>query len=387
MVSPRFGSAARHALLVVLAAATTATSGIQPAALEWASVADGVDHTHITRPAPGGRWSVHVLRVDPSRARLDVVRANGRTIGLETVSAIAARHRALAAINGGYFRIGGEFSGDSTGTLQIDGHVLSEPDRGRASVGIIRGGPADRLIFGHVVWRAHVSVAGRTRRIDGVNRARGPDDLVVFTPQFGPAALTDASGIEVVVAGGVVRDVRDRMGGSSIPADGWVVSARGSAASWLRQRARVGATLQVSMGFEPADRSRQNLWRAAEDILGAGPRLVRAGRVEITDIREKMIPRFRRETHPRTAVAVLEDGRAVLLVADGRHPPERVGMSLDDLARLLIDFGARDAINLDGGGSTTMVVNGTVMNRPSDPTGERPVSDAIIVRPRSSPAP
>jgi hypothetical protein len=323
-----------------------------------------------------------MLRVDLSRARLDVVRAHGRAVGLETVSAIASRFGALAAINGGYFRMGGEFSGDSTGALQIDGQIVSEPDRGRASLGIVRGQPADRLIFGHVEWHATVAVGGRTRRVDGINRARGPDDLVIFTPQFGPAALTDASGVEAVVAGGTIRDVRDGGGASTIPPDGSVISARGSAAAWLREAARVGEIATVTMAFRPADRSRTNPWRAAEDVLGAGPRLLREGRVQITDVREKMIPRFRRDTHPRTAVAALADGRVLLLVADGRQPPDRVGMSLDDLARLLLEFGARDAINLDGGGSSTMVLKGLVVNRPSDPTGERPVSDAIIVRPR-----
>jgi exopolysaccharide biosynthesis protein len=96
-----------------------------------------------------------------------------------------------------------------------------------------------------------------------------------------------------------------------------------------------------------------------------------------------VLPAFRGETHPRTAIASLADGRALLLVADGRHPPERVGLALDDLARLLLELGAVDAINLDGGGSTTMVIKGSIVNVPSDAAGERPVSDAIVVRPRS----
>jgi len=93
-----------------------------------------------------------------------------------------------------------------------------------------------------------------------------------------------------------------------------------------------------------------------------------------------MIPTFATDLHPRTAIASLADGRALLLVADGRRSPERVGLALEDLAKLLIELGAVDAINLDGGGSTAMVVKGTLVNFPTDPTGERPVSDAIVVR-------
>ena len=64
------------------------------------------------------------------------------------------------------------------------------------------------------------------------------------------------------------------------------------------------------------------------------------------------------------------------------QPGVSVGMTLDELARLLVEFGAVEAINLDGGGSTTMVLRGEVVNKPSDREGERPVSDAILVLPR-----
>jgi exopolysaccharide biosynthesis protein len=72
----------------------------------------------------------------------------------------------------------------------------------------------------------------------------------------------------------------------------------------------------------------------------------------------------------------------LIATVDGRQPGVSVGMSLAELASLLLEFGASDAINLDGGGSTTMVVNGKLVNSPSDQTGERPVSDAILILPR-----
>jgi exopolysaccharide biosynthesis protein len=71
-----------------------------------------------------------------------------------------------------------------------------------------------------------------------------------------------------------------------------------------------------------------------------------------------------------------------LITIDGRQPGRAIGMSFGELQALLARLGAIDALNLDGGGSTTMVVGGEVVNRPSDPTGPRPVSDAIIVIPR-----
>jgi exopolysaccharide biosynthesis protein len=365
---------------VVWIVATAAALG-QPAALPWTTVAPGIEHVHFRRAAPAeGSWNINVLRVDMSQARLDVVRARDTAIGLETVTSMAARTGAVAAINGGYFRTAGDFLGESTGVLQIDGVVWSEPDRSRAAVGIVRERRGNRLIFGHVAWQASIEAGRAKRSVDGLNRARAPHDLVVFTPEFGPATITDNSGIEAVVRSGRVVDVLDHQGSTTIPRDGFIVSARGEAREWVRRSLRQGTRVRVRTTLHPADPFRSNPWAEAEDILGAGPRLVTAGRIDVTDVRERMIPTFATDLHPRTAIGALADGRALLLVADGRRPPERVGMALDDLARLLIELGAVEAINLDGGGSTTMVVKGQVMNFPSDPTGERPVSDAIVVR-------
>src|SRR5919109_1487383 len=164
--------------------------------IDWRRVAPGVEHAHITRDAP---WNIHVLRIDPAQARLDVVHARDDAVGVETTSAIAKRHGAIAAINGGYFRMTGTFAGDSTGTLQIDGKVLSEPDRGRAAVGLLRKPGGTELVMGHVTWEGSVAVDGARRRLNGLNRARGANELVLFTPEFNETTLTDASGTEAIV--------------------------------------------------------------------------------------------------------------------------------------------------------------------------------------------
>jgi exopolysaccharide biosynthesis protein len=361
-------------LLVALVAATLAF-GAQAPAVAWRVVAPGVEHAQVTREGP---WNINLLRVDLSRARLDVVHARDDAIGLEPLSAIAARAGAIAAINGGYFRMTGTFAGDSTGTLQIDGTLLSEPDRDRAAVGLIRDANGTRLVMGHVTWQGTLTAGRRSRRLDGINRPRGTNEVVLFTPQFNDTTLTDESGTEAIVREDVVTEVREKTGGTAIPDDGFVISATGSAQQWVQQL-RPGTKVTFRASLRPADRSRTNPWPTAEDVLGAGPKLVTAGRPDITDKREKMAPTFATDRHPRTAIAQLADGRALLVVVDGRQPALSIGMTLAELATLLIEFGATEAINLDGGGSTTMVVGKEIVNRPSDVTGERPISDAILV--------
>jgi exopolysaccharide biosynthesis protein len=94
---------------------------------------------------------------------------------------------------------------------------------------------------------------------------------------------------------------------------------------------------------------------------------------------EETIPGFAEHRHPRTSIGISKDGTVVILaVVDGRTR-KSAGVSLPELANLMIGFGAYDAINMDGGGSSTMAIEGKVVNAPSDAAGERPVSDALVV--------
>ncbi|MEJ7701355.1 MAG: phosphodiester glycosidase family protein [Pyrinomonadaceae bacterium] len=94
--------------------------------------------------------------------------------------------------------------------------------------------------------------------------------------------------------------------------------------------------------------------------------------------RKKPVKSFVETRHPRTAVAKLAGDKFLMVTVDGRQPGTSVGMSLQELAEMLLKFGAVDAMNLDGGGSTTMFVGGKVINQPSDKEGERKVSDVIF---------
>lgn len=121
-------------------------------------------------------------------------------------------------------------------------------------------------------------------------------------------------------------------------------------------------------------------WRDAVTIVGCGPRLVENGRVHVTASEEEFPSDIRVGRAPRTAVGVTKDGHYLLAVVDGRQS-HSVGLTLTDWARLLVKFGVQDAINLDGGGSTDLVVNGEVQNSPSDGQ-ERAVGDALVLVPK-----
>jgi exopolysaccharide biosynthesis protein len=116
-------------------------------------------------------------------------------------------------------------------------------------------------------------------------------------------------------------------------------------------------------------------------VVGGWPRIVRNGRsvAEWADIEEGTFPAFSRTRHPRTAGGISRDGNTLyLMTVDGRRESDG-GMSLVELAHFMIGLGAYDAMNFDGGGSTTMIVDGKVVNHPSDTTGERAVGSALLV--------
>jgi exopolysaccharide biosynthesis protein len=351
-------------------------------------IAPGVEHLQMVRGYKSekeatGPWFINILRIDLNKVRLRMVHALDEAVGLETVSSMAARHGALAAVNSGYFRTTGTYRGDSVGVEVLDGKLLSEPNNIRAAAGLIERDGKQELIFGHIKFEGQLVAGAEAKHaIDGLNRPRADNELVIFTPEFHRTTLTEPSGLELVVRRGQVVELRDQKGSSAIPADGFVISASGAAREWALKNLWRGARVQLNLNLSPVETEQADSWKQATSIIGGGPQLIKAGRVEITNAAEKILPSFVSDGHPRTAIARLKSGQILLLTVDGRQPGESIGMSLTMLADLLLEFGAVDAINLDGGGSTTMVIRNKLVNKPSDATGERPVSDAILVYPR-----
>ena len=231
-------------------------------------------------------------------------------------------------------------------------------------------------------FSGEVSLGAAKRAVDGLNRPLEPDELLIFTPKFHRTTLTNPDGIEVVVRANRVVAVVDHKGSSEIPEDGYVISAVGKSREWLRARVRKGSKISFSWRLHAIESGDNPDWNRAYGMLGGGPQLIKAGKVAITDKQEKMSATFATDRHPRIAIAKLASGKLLLVTVDGRQSGISAGMSLYMLADLLLELGAVEAMNLDGGGSTTMVIHNKIVNKPSDQTGERPVSDAVLVFPR-----
>src|ERR1700738_2761070 len=246
----------RFLLFIVMAATLClgqqqATQTVKPdSSLKSEVIAPGIEHLQITRgykseKEAAGPWFINMLRIDLNRARLRMVHALDEAVGLETVSSLATRYGALAAVNSGYFRTTGTYRGDSVGVEVRDGKILSEPNSVRAAAGLIERDGKQDLILGHIKFEGELVAGAQAKHaIDGLNRPRGDNELIIFTPEFHRTTLTDPNGLELIVRQGRIVEQRDLKGSSTIPADGFVISVAGTARQWTLEKLRAGTLVK-----------------------------------------------------------------------------------------------------------------------------------------------
>jgi hypothetical protein len=359
----------------------------QLSAQEFSSLHDGVEYAEVAREIAGQPVRMNLLRLDLSKVRLDVQHARDAAIGTETTSSIATRHGAIAAVNAGFFRLDTSiWAGDSVGILMINREELSEPTSKRIALFIDNRVDQTYVSIDHLETRSWVEIKGRVLTIDGINRERKENEIVEYTRRFNPSTLTSPGGLEVIVKDGRIKEINEGRGSSEIPFGGYVLSVSGTKRDNVRKWIKIGDKVKfftaVSSNLAIPNSTPPPPY-GFEDITNGVPQLIKNGKVDITWQEEKTSKAFVETRHPRTAVAKLKDGKFLMITVDGRSESSG-GIGLYDLANLLLEFGATDAMNLDGGGSTTMFLDGKVVNHPSDKEGERKVSDAIVVTLRNN---
>jgi len=373
-------------LLSVAAACASETGG------SWLGdatrVAPGVEFYESSDPTlvdPVGPIAVHLLRLDPARVRLTSVLAQDEILGAERVEAMAVRHDAVAAINGGFFNQG---TGEPLGLLKVGRELVSDTGVFRGAV-IIQS-PADgptELTFDQVAVRMTLSFEAEDRewqvQVNGVDTTRARGRLMLYTPTYHADTDTAANGTEWVLSGDplTVREVRHDLGRTTIPRDGIVLSYGGLDLPEELSALTPGVEVSLGATWRTVYGLLSDSLDAADHIIGGAGLIKRDGRVVGGwDETEDLDPEaFIDERHPRTLIGRDRQGFIWLVAVDGRRSGHSVGMAFADVIRLSERLALRDVLNLDGGGSTTMVVNGDVVNRPSDPTGARTVSDALVV--------
>ncbi len=348
-----------------------------PAAAQTTTLMPGVTYERGVQFTPHGPVTFHVVRGPRPTGlySLKPVLSNESIQGTERLTSIQRRLSSTATmvgVNGDFFAA----SGRPSGVLMRNGVVESPPFGDRSSLGIAPEGSLDvRKVEFFGTWKG----LGQRRALTDLNQAPGPNSISLFTPSYGATTPAATGTTEAIVFPfpptapntdlvGPVIELRSG-GGTTIPKDGAVLVARGTAGQRLAEEAQVGTTVALRIIFRPE-------WTGVADAVGGGPVLVREGG-PVFRAQEAFTPTQLAPRNPRTAVGQLRDGRILMLVVDGRRPGYSVGMTNFELAQTLVRLGAVTGSAFDGGGSTTLAFDGKVLNRPSDPGGERPTSTAL----------
>jgi hypothetical protein len=335
--------------------------------------AEGVEHLVLTRTDPP--VVAHVARIAPGapvslRAVLSNETVAGTEPNLETTSRMCERVHCLLGINADFAGVG---TNQPLGAFVTDGELLRSPSSTHHQLSLTADGT---LTDQTLAWTGKLVPVSDLEPLylDGVNVARPGGKIVLYTPAFGPTTKTVTPGVDLVVR--VVEPAGEfRLGQTAsvemlslnegaqdgpIPPGSAVLSGDGAAADALRSLWARVATGQAS---------RVALLRLeiknGPDVLesvGGSPILVKDGKRWFTDPGDN----FTHGRHPRTMVGWTPGGDTLLVAVDGRQPEVSVGMSLFEAADFLLGLGATEGLNLDGGGSTTFVRRGKVVNSVSD---------------------
>ena len=363
------------------------------------TVVPGVVHRQLTVGV--GPWSVHVVEVDLRQPGISIraVHADDKLRGRETVSAMVQRKASdtaviVAAINADFFNLR---TGEDENNQVVEGeiykglHVTDAPaDASRhvhSQFGVTGSGRPliDTFTFHGTVIRA----SGAAVRLDGINYRARPSALVLYTARAGVSVPWDSTVATVDVRLRYVAQRRDTSvyqvvsfpmaGGTAQLADGPVLSLPANADS-ARDIPRPGELIRIQTNLQPAP-------LGLRTVVGGWPRLVVHGEsiADTIDRIEGTFPKSFVGRNPRSGVGFSRDSTTLYLITvDGRQEGSD-GMSLSEFAALMIRLGVYEGLNLDGGGSTAMVIGGKLVNTPSDSdrkTGlhvERAVGNALLV--------
>ncbi len=354
---------------------------------------------------------VHVAVIDPKQFRGDVQATHdGNVAQREKTTAVAAKLGAAVAVNGGFFVTSDAdgVQGVPSGLAAYQGQLQSQSAGNRAAL-LLGHGTAPRIENLRSTMTVHSG--SESHPVEGINRKPGilrdcgrpnaqpttqprqdvtcttDDELVVFTSEFG-ADLPTGAGLQVTLDhSGKVTAIGSR--GGRVAAGESVVQGIGASADWLRDHAVPGTHLSLDKQIRNASNDPVTLHDGA-GLVSAAPMLLHGGQMAIDAATEGVVdPRdlsfgyaWAEQRQPRTMAGIDAQGRLLLVTVDGRQPSASDGVTVAEGARLMRSLGAVDALNLDGGGSTTMAVNGALANHPSDTTGERAVGDTVTAVPR-----
>ncbi len=309
-------------------------------------VAPGIKHIKLTRVYQGRPVRINVVEVNQnlnSNIEISPKLSSSHLSSKSTITTIAKKKNSIVAINGTYFK---PQTGVPLGTLMIDKKMYTGPIYNRVAMGFFDNG----FDMARIELNANLKTSKGEVKIDNINQPRMLSTYVLaYTPEWGAFAPPSPKyGIQMAIENNKITSISTQA--LPIPQNGYVI---------------VGPKEKLEKVFKArsakVDIKTIPNWDNVNHIISGGPYLVKNGDIFI-DMTEQKLGAIGGK-NPRTAIGYTQDGNLIMVAVDGREGAS-VGMTLRELAGFMQSVGCVNAMNLDGGGSTVMYVNGHVVNMP-----------------------
>lgn len=293
-----------------------------------------------------------------------------------TREAEPGKTRILAGINGDFWTSQKKLY-MPVGLLVADGMIYTMPSPKRSAFLFT----ADETPYiGKVTMKVGLKTRNETIAISSINpEVLSPDKTSLFTTPYG-AKVAPGKGKRYILTMEQAEFLPNQPVDVSIrevPAGSETTLTTGSLVLHIPPGT---STSRVTAGMGQLSARIPQVKGVVRSACGGGPVMVQNGKVDIRAKEEGISQNFVNARHPRTAIGYSKDRKNVFMVTlDGRQPKVSVGGSIPELAEFMVKLGCWSAMNLDGGGSTSMVVGGKVVNKPSDLKGARTVANSILV--------
>jgi hypothetical protein len=341
-----------------------------------------------TRP-----WALYVVEIDITNPYVNIETAKGgnRLLSRDIPSNMSksnnyAGHRVISAINGDYYHTSGEYLNAPVTSQVMNGQFVWGFSNNRSAFSFNEDKKPHIINpqFTGALYASDSSGLWFSYPLSNVNFTRGTDQMVFYNRYKGASTGTNVYGFECQanpiddwIVNDTVRAVIESrvsgVGNMAIPDGKIVISGHGAANTFMNNYLQIGDTVKIVQGLA------NNLPRLTQ-LVGGGPRMLQDG-VDVVAAsypNEGIGSAHCSDRHPRTAIGFNQDSTKVyFVVVDGRQAGFSVGMSLYEMAAFMKDVGIAHAVNLDGGGSSSIVVWNSQMNSPSDGS-ERSVSNGVL---------
>lgn len=309
---------------------------------------------------------IYVLKVDPSNPNISIKNtlSKDKIYGFETTGSMAARYDALAAVNGMFYND----LGQHIGGLIMEGQVESYPDPLTPMVAIQKN---REIFFGDLSIQKHIQSAGIQWIINGINRKGEEGENILYTPLYGTTnRIYDPTANLVLDGKGIKKIQKTDDSPRNIPENGAVISH-------IIQDDEEGIPFQEGKEYSITTDITPKL-EGIEEAFQSGGWIVRDGKIIVKE--QETLIGLTTNREPRTLLGITEDQQLLFIVVDGRQKGYSIGLSGREAGELLLQYGCTDGVFLDGGASSTMIVEGQLVNRPSFRLEERKIAHSITIQ-------